>query len=514
MNNVKSKINILAFLVVNSIIVLFAWKIQKSLYLNNDVSTLLLFTSRLLAGGNYLTDFFTPNPPLIFFIYTPVVVLNSLLGISKTVLFTHYVFSIALLSVCACYVISKRISKCKKNFPVYFFNTVLTAIFLIFPLYHFGQRDHFLVILTMPYLVTIMARLSGVNLSRIVVIFSGIFAGFGFALKPQFLIVFALVEICYCIHKKNILAWLRIETVSILSLISIYIFICLIFFQNYFYDVLPYLWEFYYANSLVAWHQIFFHPLVIFFLFPIILYFSGSVNNEFRYVSSVLFTALIGFVLSFICQKDAYYYHAIPAFSLAVLLFFLQLYLVLSGNQSNFKIKIRLGSLFLIVLILPCYILTGTYLSGLSYKKRVLSPLIAFMKENDNNNKLYIFSNLPRFGFPLIEYTNTKVAQRFDTFWMTSGLLKKIEKEGNEKVVQHFRNNDYFFMQMINEDFQKNKPDFVFIEAANDKQSVFNYLYYFLQDKEFVNQWRFYNYFTTIRFNGIDHFLLVYKRKV
>lgn len=136
------------------------------------------------------------------------------------------------------------------------------------------------------------------------------------------------------------------------------------------------------------------------------------------------------------------------------------------------------------------------------------------MKENDNNNKLYIFSNLPRFGFPLIEYTNTKVAQRFDTFWMTSGLLKKIEKEGNEKVVQHFRNNDYFFMQMINEDFQKNKPDFVFIEAANDKQSVFNYLYYFLQDKEFVNQWRFYNYFTTIRFNGIDHFLLVYKRKV
>src|SRR5580693_6445502 len=91
------------FTIIISGILLFSWEIQNHLILNSDVSCLTYAASKLLLGGTYSNDFFEINPPLIIYLYTPVVLLKQMMSINTFSALQIYVATISFISLFLCF---------------------------------------------------------------------------------------------------------------------------------------------------------------------------------------------------------------------------------------------------------------------------------------------------------------------------------------------------------------------------------------------------------------------------
>src|SRR5579872_5799385 len=127
-----------------------SWFVQSSLLLNSDVSWLMLAAKRMLSGGIYKDNFFEINPPMILYLYTPAVLLKKILQINTDLAIKIYFFTVASVSFLMCLFLAKKIFNEKDTLISAVFLISITVLFLFFPLFEFGQREHFLIILTLP----------------------------------------------------------------------------------------------------------------------------------------------------------------------------------------------------------------------------------------------------------------------------------------------------------------------------------------------------------------------------
>ena len=92
-----------------AIILLFAWHIQNTLYVNWDAGYLLHATELFLNGGTYTNDFFTPNTPMIFYLYMPPVIAKTILNVGIITSFQLYIFIVCTISLVICFHLLQRI---------------------------------------------------------------------------------------------------------------------------------------------------------------------------------------------------------------------------------------------------------------------------------------------------------------------------------------------------------------------------------------------------------------------
>src|SRR5688572_4558254 len=84
------------FYSLTAMVVLIAWFYQSSIYYDSDNSILLHEAARLLQGGTYAGQFFETSPPMILYLYLPVVLLAKLLALPFYLIFRIYLFVITL----------------------------------------------------------------------------------------------------------------------------------------------------------------------------------------------------------------------------------------------------------------------------------------------------------------------------------------------------------------------------------------------------------------------------------
>src|SRR3989338_2084704 len=78
---------------------LIAASLQYAMILNGDVSYLIYLSKEMLSGKTYGSPgFLETNPPLIFFLYLPVVFLEKYISFKQSSLFQFYIFSLSPLS--------------------------------------------------------------------------------------------------------------------------------------------------------------------------------------------------------------------------------------------------------------------------------------------------------------------------------------------------------------------------------------------------------------------------------
>jgi hypothetical protein len=310
----------LGFIVSIIAICCCAWYMQRQLMMNVDVNSLLLATEKLMQGGNYLEDFFSPNPPMIMFIYTIPVLLAKLLQLSITIIFPLYVFMLASISFFICYHLVTKIFLNKDLLQGYVFLSVMALVFLILPTREFGQRDHLLVMMTMPYLLVTVCRIQIRAINQTLALGIGIFAGLAIALKPQFLILPGLIESYFMFQRRNLLAWLKPETLMIMLVCVAYTIFLLMVRQDYVTVMLPYLVKNYYAGSTDNVGEFYLNTIILFVYAAFIVHILLNRMNEYKELGTVLSIALIAFTMSYLTQGFMLYYHLIPCFSLAILM--------------------------------------------------------------------------------------------------------------------------------------------------------------------------------------------------
>ena len=504
---VQKRLYNLAYIISVILILACSFILQNQLFLNWDVSHLLNVTQLWLQGGNYVDDFFTPNTPMIIFLYAPIVMLAKNSHI--TLLFPMYIYFLSLISF---YICSQIIFNEDKLFKLLFLLTLL-ACYTITPSYHFGQRDQLIFVFIMPYILLLSARLQNASISAEIAFISGLLAAMAIAIKPQPILFFLMGELGILIYKKNWRCLLRVESRTIIFGLIVYSLLSYLVFPEYYQTVLPYMMTHYYQAIGGDWTELFFNNPILYAVCTTILFFYLYHRGHTTILQAVLFVALVCSAIIFFSQKTPFYYHLIPVLS------FTSLLLITLIAQTVANRKIVLFGVFLFVL--PLIILDSIHTHGVAFKKHTLQPLIAFIHAEPKPQSVYFLSEAV-FSSPLIHYTNAISHERFDCLWQTEDLIKIQAQHGEQFLQQYIKNNHdpLFFINMIAQDLEHHAPSLIFVDIRRDNAWLsgtirhFDYLKYFLLSNVFQKQWQHYDYLTTLDGGQPSFFkLAVYKRR-
>jgi len=337
--------------IITFAILLFTWNIQSQLILNSDVSWLIHAASRLLSGGTYATDFFETNPPLILYLYTPIVALKNILGTNTFNAMFMFISLLSCASLLLCYILLQGIFQRNDQVIPFICMTVLGLIFMLLPLGELGQRENLLVIFTMPYFLLMAARLeTHDSIPPWLLMTTGLAAGLGFAIKPYFYLPLLFAEMYLCCTRKQLTAFIRPETVIIALVAIAYIGMIFLFNKDYINVILPLIVHSYYQKFRQPLYSIFFCDQSIFTYFVAAFYLIRIRYSRYTHLNTILLLASAGFWLAFVIQQTNWYYHAIPFFSFNILLASL-LFCELATQKEMSKIEYITCALFAMTLL-------------------------------------------------------------------------------------------------------------------------------------------------------------------
>ena len=149
------------------------------MYVNHDAGWLLHMARASLHGAVLYRDLIEINPPLVIWLLYPVVQVSELTGVSLDVVFNVAIGVLALGTI-ACTLWLLDPEERWAALPL------LALACFVAPAGDFGQREHLLVLLLLPYLALVARRAGGSTVPAGAAALIGVAAAIGFALKPHF----------------------------------------------------------------------------------------------------------------------------------------------------------------------------------------------------------------------------------------------------------------------------------------------------------------------------------------
>jgi hypothetical protein len=205
-----------------------------TLAVNCDVVVLLHEAGRLLDGARLYVDIMEINPPLIIYLNLPVVVTSRVLGVSPQILLPIFVFALTLCSLGLCH----RLRSCLPAGLGQAALLLVAFVLLVLVGGMFGQREHLLLILILPYAFAAAILSDGGKVPRALACGTGVMAGIGFALKPHFLPAFLAVEL-YLAARRGPRILCRAQALAAWAFFSAYAAALLVLTPEY----LPFAWS-------------------------------------------------------------------------------------------------------------------------------------------------------------------------------------------------------------------------------------------------------------------------------
>lgn len=490
--------------IVVAIIFFISIAMQKHMFLTWDVCWLLEDTQRLLAGGDYYHTFVENNPPMILFIYTIPVLISKWLQSSVIWIFRCYIYLIALVSILFCNFLINKILRPSDWLRQWLFMLTLAIVYLILPTNDFGQREHIIVMLTLPYFLLMSSRFDTFYVTReyniriITLIIIGVLAGIGFAIKPYFIFALIFTEIALMVKKRNLLALMRVELISIILVILIYLISIFVITPDYMTKILPMVASLYVNYRLDTWETLFLNAISIATICSILLGCIFLHRATYQGLIIILLLSLIGFFIAFLLQGKYWYYHMLPMFSLAIIL----AVIILPELTKMENILCQVVSILLIsiVLLIPLLVIenrVATFATLYSSRDNETNQLIEYSKQNAGGGSIYLISTTAPPGAILPVYANVASASRFPDIWILPGIFRLWEKsdpKSHAKAEQYTR----FLLNAVVEDFEKNKPTLVFVDMEKKKKFMENvkvdFIPLFMQDARFREIWKNYKY--------------------
>lgn len=480
------------------ILCIAAWFLQSHLLLNWDVSWDLLIAKRLSEGGNYTHDFFDLNPPLLFYLLIPPVLIAKYFSLNLPLSFRFYIFTLSILSLSLCTLLANRIFLKQHRPLAYLMLAMLTLTFLVIPMMDFGEREHLLFIFTFPYFLAVICRLEKYSLPAGLALSIGILAFVGFALKPYFLILPLLIETFVLIYTRTLFSWARIETILGIGLLLSYFFFIYSIHPDYLSSVIPIAMQFYYQGFSAPWHEVLYNHLMFFCTLSILVCISQYKKNPYKIPSIVFIIALLGFLIPYFIQQTAWSYHVLPAFCMALLLITFMFACMVIEHP---KFKIFLPFSFALLFFIPLNYLQVSYSNGLKYKHSQHN-LITFLHTHAKHEPVYFITASPREIFPAVDYAESIYASRLLHLFWIPGIVKKVALHDSSFFSPQEKAAETTLITMMVEDIAIKKPKFILVDVKSHKSFhptiAFDYLPYLMHFSSFQTVWKPYQYIKTI----------------
>jgi hypothetical protein len=477
-----------------------AYFIQTNTFFSPDVGYLLHAANQILAGGKYGSDIFETNPPMILYLYLPACLLAKWMAISIITAVRLYVISLALVSLSLCCFLLKKIILPKDKIIFYFLFYTLLFGMLLFPVFDFAQREHILIILMMPYLLSAALALENKFVHPSMAILIGVLAGFGFALKPFFLVTPCLVELYIMMKQRRWFAWFRIEPIMIISVLLLYLISIFLLQPDYINVVLPLVLRYYFPGTALPWYKIIVLPNVLFCVGIAMSYFIYRKYDRYSNLGWIIELALLGMIVAFLIPRTLWCYHVIPALFLSFLLIAHFLSQSLSSN-FRFSDSIILLISLIIILLLPVtyYYITIKYVHQFQYRQSARQTIADYLNKDSGSHSIACIGLGTQVCFPLVLYTHGHYAERFPSLWWYPG-LRKLEKNTHPSAL--LKKDKLFLINSFAEDLNRYKARWIIVDMPHFKKietPSFDIVKYLLENKKFKSAWQHYRYVVTIQ---------------
>jgi hypothetical protein len=463
--------------------------IQQHLILNWDVNWLLKCAQSILQGGKYYHNFCDPNPPLILYLYMPIVFLHNLCNISLKIATQIYTFTLAIISFClAEFFLNKIFST--QHYPLLI---MLAFTFVILPFSNFAQREHVTLLLITPYLIMATCRAKQQQVNWITALFVGLMAGFGFAIKPYFLLIFATIELYLLWKRLSIQSLLRTEIIVIISIIIGYIATLFFIHSNYLFKILPLVLNYYLSSCNFPLTTLISAKNFIFCIIVSIWYLAWHNNaKESKPLHEILLLAMLGFLCIYLLQAKIWFYHLYPATALGSCLL-----ISLCREKLSYILSILI---FIIFPASTAYF--GTKNAIQTHNWCQTAAITKYFKKH-NRQKVFIFTTEASFSYGLIDqYTQADIIGRFSCFWFLPSMLQ-------QDKIQPMTKNKKKLIEIIAADLKTHHPDLILVDSRRYKPYLwdydFNYFQYFSKSANIKYTIKQYQYITTINNYKIYH---------
>lgn len=452
--------------------------------LNHDTAWYLYTAQGLLAGGELYRDFVEVNPPLGIWLTVPVVMLSRATRLAPTETLYGVFFAITAMSL----LLAWRYLAMIRSVPKWTAGLVLfllAAAFLFIPGSAFGQREHLLVLLFMPWFMLRAVRSQGAQISVTESAFVGLLGAAAVCLKPHAVLAPLAIEALLLWRSRNLRAVFPPENLAALIFAAAYGVAIVIWSPLFLAEMLhfgvaayvPY-FGFDAAEILSRGAQ----PAVVLALVSVLIYLA---KGPMRDHAGLAFAAGVGFLAAYFLQSKGFNYQIVPAriFAAAAGIFALAGIL---GDLKAFEVKKSL-----IVSLTVGFAIALLSLSSQIYAYRGEAFSAAIARYRPDARSFFIASTNVSSGFPLAVRENLVWGSRFPALWLTPYVADRW-RDGplpDDPVIA-------YALDALVMDLQKFHPDVVFINQGPTqdyiKSGTFDYLKFMGHDPRFEAIWNTY----------------------
>lgn len=486
---------------------------QSNLFMCCDAAWLIHAARELLAGGTYFNNFFEVNPPMSIYIYLPVIFIAQLTHLSLLISFYIYIFSFAIGSFIFC---NSLINQILPQSPWIMRNGIKIALalsYVILPIKAFGQREHIMIMLIMPYIFALQLNIDGIKITTWQKILIGLMAGIGFCIKPFFFFVFACYEIYLAFRTRSWVQLLRLETLIILLLTILYLISIWTITPDYISKVLPIVSPIYYYLISSSFSTLVSQTVLFFWLFNMIGYiFIRKISTQ-KTLLDLFAIASNGFLIVYFIQRITWYYHIYPMLVFSGLLSMLLFAEVwtnkhFSSNKILCKKNLVFCGIFGLVFCFWQLVISNNIILIRNEKASEINSLITLINEKASNANIYFIGNFVLFPSTLEYYTSARAVSRFPCFWILLADAKFSRQPHNAAQILEMQKTRDFVIDTSVAELEKYQPTLVLIQSVNDSENLqyhLDYLHTFSLNPQFRALWKNYRFIGTLA--GEDMYL-------
>ena len=435
--------------------------------LNYDVAYFLAIGQRLIGGDILYQNVIDLNPPMIAYLSAIPALFAKVTGLSlikSGLIFFHLLmFSTGFLFALNV----ESIFKSDKIDRIQVLIVWLIVSMASLPA-NFAQRDQLVFWLISALIPFRIARCRGVKVKKWLAWLTGIVAFVGLAMKPQYFIIFLILEIILAVkHGFSIKRLLLPEILAVLILGTGYLlhFFLIPGMEAYFYKWIPLVSAGYQKAYAPPLKNIFdeTYSIIKFFLafasVPLTFYWLRREN----FVSYCFSMAAFASLLAMLIQGKGWAYHTIPMASFAGLSIYF-----LARDYKRFLIP---ASVFLFVAMLPNPVKLLSFNSNLNLHTSIYSKYAQIIEEiTPENSGVFFVNDHIDPGCPSVQIADRKLCGTFLTQFVLKILAAEYKKK--KSLPPELEKYDQIVIDTLKSDVKSCKPAAVFVQTVqNDVMS-------------------------------------------
>ena len=391
--------------------------------LKDDIAWLLYVARRWMAGRELYIDVVEVNPPLIIWISAIPLGLARWLGVGAGS--AAMPFFAALVLGCAWWtamLLRERGGIFATWMPVF---AAIGAVLLILPAADLGQREHLLTAAFLPYLVLFARSLDrpphrAVSLSSVAtLLFAGVLAGLGCALKPRYAAVFAVLE-CLALT-RGLRPW-RIMPLSAFAALAVYAGLVAIVCPAYLRNAVPMALALYGATDVPFLTLLSDSTLLLSGLAATsgLLWLRRHRLREDSLMAVLATFAAAATVVCFLDGKD-WYYHRLPATIATVLALLAWIAAEPMPWRRWSQWPSAVACLAVAVFVASSIQRLEPEAAGAVMPRQTAVDRLEQIIHAEHARTYVAFSEWIALGFPVVNETGVTWASRFDSMWALKG---------------------------------------------------------------------------------------------